>query len=518
MYPVACLLGFTSLLLHFGFFGLSEPSPGRAYFVSVQGDDAGLGSRTEPWRSVARANRAELKPGDRLFFNGGDVFEGTLTVKGRGAAGPDQRIIIGSYGLGVATIDGGDHRAVSIEDCRNIRVENLRLVGSGRKSGNTESGLYVSGVTDIEVDSIEVSGFRYSGVFFTGVNNGRFTRIHAYENGFSGISSLGDLSTDIYVGHCLTENNPGDPSILDNHSGNGIVLGRVQNGIIEYCESRYNGWDMPREGNGPVGIWSYHSDNLVIQYNIAHHNRSTGIDGGGFDFDGGMTNSFLQYNYSHNNHGSGYLICQYKGAAPFFNNVVRYNISQDDGLTNHDAGIFLWQGDVGMETTDVYNNTVFNSKGSGVAFGAATGVEENVPLGRFYNNIFVTGESQIAGGAHKGEFKGNLYWAMGDGGFRVDDHTSLEEWAEATGQEMLDGRLVGLYADPLLTKNGTGLITDPLKLLDLTDYLLRTGSPAVDQGLNLRELLGFDPGSTDFYGNTIPQGTGYDIGAHEMVN
>ena len=125
------------------------------------------------------------------------------------------------------------------------------------------------------------------------------------------------MSKNIYVGYCLAENNPGDPTILTNHSGNGIVIGRVSKALIEYCEARYNGWDMPRKGNGPVGIWTWHADQVIIQFCVSHHNRSTGVDGGGFDFDGGVTNSILQYNYSHDNHGSGYLICQYDGAAPF---------------------------------------------------------------------------------------------------------------------------------------------------------------------------------------------------------
>jgi hypothetical protein len=339
--------------------------------------------------------------------------------------------------------------------------------------------------------------------------------VHAHNNGFAGISSGGDISEDIYVGYCLAENNPGDPTILANHSGNGIVIGRVRNALIEYSEARYNGWDMPRKGNGPVGIWVWHADNAVIQYCVSHHNRSTGIDGGGFDFDGGVTNSILQYNYSHNNHGSGYLICQYYGAAPFRDNIVRYNISQDDGLTNHDAGIYVWVGGSGMESTDVYNNTVFNSKGSGVAFGFDRRFENELPEMTFRNNIFVSGEDQILGGSEKGRFEGNIYWAMGEGGFAVDGFTDFNEWVDATGQEKINGKIVGKYADPRLLKCGTGLINDPSKLFELTDYHVFSDSPAIDSGLDLRKIYKADIGKTDFYGNPIPKGAGFDVGAYE---
>lgn len=496
----------------------AEEPVGRAYFVSPSGSDLNPGTREEPWQTIDRANQADLEPGDRLLFEGGQVFSGTLQLDLRDSGTETKRVLVSSFGTGMATIDGGAHRAVTVDGTRYLTLRKLRLVGSGRKGGNVESGLHISGAEGIEVDSLKVSGFRRSGVFFTGVNKGRFTGIHAYQNGFAGISSKGEFSEDIYIGYCLAENNPGDPTILGNHSGNGIVLGKVRGGVIEYCEARNNGWDMPRKGNGPVGIWSYHSDRMIIQYNISHHNRSTGIDGGGFDFDGGMTNSVMQFNYSHNNHGSGYLICQYKGAAPFHGNTVRYNISLDDGMTNHDAGIHIWQGGVGMEPTDVYNNTIYNTKGSAVSFGAASEVAENLPIGRFFNNIFVTGESQIAGGGHKGEFKGNLYWAMGDGGFLVDGYGSLEAWAEATGQETLEGKLVGVYADPLLARDGTGLLFDPLRRLDLTEFLLSPTSPAVDRALDLRRLFGIDPGETDFFAERVPQGGIFDIGAHEVIN
>jgi hypothetical protein len=257
-----------------------------------------------------------------------------------------------------------------------------------------------------------------------------------------------------------------------------------------------------------VGIWTYDSDGVVIQHNVSHHNRSTGTDGGGFDLDGGAVNALVQYNYSHDNHGAGYLICQYEGAPPFRNNVVRYNVSQDDGTMSHDAGIYVWVGGSGMESTDVYNNTVFNSKGSAVAFGGDPRFAKPRPRMAFYNNVFVSGGPQIAGGAESGTFRGNLYWAMGPGGF--------DAWVRASGQETLDGHVVGRFADPLLRKDGAGLLTEPSQLATLTSYQLEQGSPAIDSGLDLRALFGIDAGTRDFFGERLPQGRGFDRGAAEQ--
>ena len=89
---------------------------------------------------------------------------------------------------------------------------------------------------------------------------------------------------------------------------NGILASSVEYGTIEYCEAFNNGWDMPWTGNGPVGIWIWDCTDFTIQHCISHHNRNhpEAADGGGFDFDGGVSNSTIQYCISHHNEGAGY--------------------------------------------------------------------------------------------------------------------------------------------------------------------------------------------------------------------
>ena len=287
------------------------------YYVSATGNDANPGTRQQPWATLERVSRQDFQPGDRLLLQSGSAFKGTLELTERDSGAERRPVVVTSDGRGRATIDGGNGRAISCTGCRYVAFRNLNLVGAGRKAGNTDSGLFLEGGSDVEVDGIDVSGFRKSGVEVNGVDRARILRVHAHENGFAGISSDGPVSHDLYIGYSLAENNPGDPTALKNHSGNGIVVGYASRAVIEYSEARYNGWDMPWTGNGPVGIWAYESDRVTIQFCVSHHNRSTAEDGGGFDFDGGMTNSVLQFNYSHSNFGTGYLICQYDGAGEF---------------------------------------------------------------------------------------------------------------------------------------------------------------------------------------------------------
>jgi parallel beta helix pectate lyase-like protein len=496
---------------------LALPLSAKDFYISPIGDNEQSGTRAKPWQSLTKVNSTAFQPGDRILLEGGTTFSGPLELGRDDTGTPARNLVVTSYGVGRATIDGGNGRAISIDGCSHVLVQRLELIGSGRKSGNTSDGLYLAHSAGSTVDHVEVSGFQHSGVEISGTEDARITNVHAHRNGFAGINSGGDRSKNLYIGYCLTDNNPGDPTIRENHSGNGIVVSYVDGALVEHCESRYNGWDMPWTGNGPVGIWTHNADRVVIQHCVAHHNRSTASDGGGFDFDGGVTNSILQYNYSHDNYGSGYLICQYDGAPRFANNTVRYNISQDDGLFDHNSGIFVWVGGVGMESTLVHNNTIWNTKGSAVAYGISEKYKDHLPEITFYNNILVSQGPQIFNETEEvgkiGVYRGNLYWAMGERGFRVDGYESLTDWAAATGQEKVNGRVVGVFADPALRKGGPGLLTNPAGLYRLVEYQLLKDSPAIGAGLDLRSEFGIDAGPRDFYGNVaLATAIGADAG------
>src|SRR5262249_16919963 len=127
-----------------------------------------------------------------------------------------------------------------------------------------------------------------------------------------------------------------------------------------------------------------------IQHNECYGNRTAGSkDGGGFDLDGGVTRSVLQYNYAHDNDGAGYLLAQFPGAPPFGGNLVRYNISPNDGTRNNYGGIHL-AGD--LRAALIFNNTVYMAPAprgvpAAVRFDRYGTITRNI---RFGNNIFET--------------------------------------------------------------------------------------------------------------------------------
>jgi len=408
-------------------FLLMSFSPISSYYIdAIKGDDANTGTIDKPFRTIEKVNSLKLQAGNSVFFAGGQIFEGTLKFSGISGTN-EQPIIISSYGNGRAILNGAKQNAISVDSCSWLQVKNLNLTGNGRLTGNTGSGIEFRHTKNCLIDSIEASGFLWSGVKALGGQNLRITNIYAHNNGFSGINvesdgqdagglegSGGKTFQNLYIANCVAENNPGCPEVKNNHSGNGILIGGVTNGTIEYCEAMNNGWDMPREGNGPVGIWAYQCDSITIQYCYAHDNKTSekGKDGGGFDFDGGITNSVMQYNFSANNEGAGYGLFQYYGASVWKNNIVRNNISYNDGRKNGKAGFLMWIS-TGSPTTisdcQIYENTVINGYGHAVSFEPG-----DYPGFHFRNNTFLLTnlpKSFVFGEYSGATFSGNRAWA-----------------------------------------------------------------------------------------------------------
>jgi len=479
----------------------------RNYYIGPMGDDSNPGTLAKPWRSIAKVNDTRLQPGDQVCFQGGQSFAGTIELDREDSGASDNKVVVTSYGDARAIINGANGSGLRATGCNHFIVRNISFTGSGRKNGNTQDGLWVLDSQGLQIDHVESCGFRGGGLQADGIREARITNVYAHENGAAGISiGYSKRSSDLHIGHCIARNNPGDPSNLMNHSGNGIVVANAQNAVVEYCEAANNGWDMPRKGNGPVGIWAWNSDRVIIQFCISHDNKSPGDDGGGFDLDGGATNCILQYNLSYNNDGPGYFLCQYPNAPVFKDNIVRYNISQNDGVKNNRrSGIDIYSAGTNASSCQVYNNTVYNKHGAAVGFGGLP-----MPEVVFRNNIFIYSGDVIAGETQRGRFEDNVYWSADGRDLSFDGHHTLREWAEATGQEKIGDKIVGRVTDPKLTSPGTATITDPATLADLAAYRLMADSPCIGTGIVIK-----DNGGRDFWGSRVPASERPAVGACE---
>jgi hypothetical protein len=309
-------------------------------------------------------------------------------------------------------------------------------------------------------------------------------------------------------------NNPGVGGKHVPHSGSGIILSDLRHGVIEHSEAYRNGSLSESLEGGPVGIWAWDGDDILIEHNHSHHNRVAGPkDGGGLDLDGGVTNSMMQYNYSHDNDGAGYLICQFPGARPFAHNVARFNISVNDGRRNSYGSIFFFGG---VSDTDVYNNTVVLSPVAGGSPRALHFMQDAAKNVSIRNNIFVTSGGLPLVDVEPGQvgltLQGNNYFsAEGPMLIRWEgvNYGGLPSWREATGQERIAGHALGFSLDP-------GFI-GPAPAAEAThSFRLRADSPLIDAGLDLSALFRIGTGSMDFFGAPVPSGAGFDVGATEV--
>ncbi|MBV9988111.1 MAG: right-handed parallel beta-helix repeat-containing protein [Chitinophagaceae bacterium] len=450
---------------------------GRNFYIDTTGNDGADGTKETPWKTLSRLKLLQLKAGDRVLLKGGQVFDGSIQLDSgiHGSAGLP--ISISSYGSGKALIRSGNRAAIRLYQNRFIRISDLLLEGSGRKNGNTESGLVIAGCRHITVNGVGVRGFQKAGLAAQASSNLRISHVFAADNGYAGISIEGEYgkrdAAHIYVGDCRAENNPGDPSNLTNHSGNGIVAGYCRDLLIEYCAATNNGWDMPRKGNGPVGIWAYESDSVTIRYCISYRNKTSvgGGDGGGFDLDGGITHSVIHHCLSYDNQGSGFGIFQYAGAAPWHDNEISYNISENDGAVSPaGAGVFIWNNSrdpLQLRDLDFHHNIIYNEKAAAISYET----ESEHSGFRFHDNNFIASRQLILGRDIVGRdvFLNNNWWSLSDG-FNIDGIKNLGSWSAQTGKEQVNGKLAGTNNRPMFVNAGHTLLTDPRSLDRFFNY------------------------------------------------
>jgi hypothetical protein len=494
-----------------------------------------------------------LEPGDRIFLHGDTTFTGTLNLEWWDSGTDDQGnlvapITISSYGGGRATIAAGDGPAIFARNNGGIEISDLNLVGSGvtPEGATTSTASGISFYNDspgdlkfhhIRIRDVEVSGFGERGIALGGYNGDagyddvEITGVVAHDNLQDGIETYGangstQALTNVRIRHCVAHDHPGDPNSNVN-TGNGIVLGGVNGGLIEYCQAHDNGTNSSNS-NGPVGIWTYDSSNIVIQCNESHHNRTSGGDGGGFDFDLKVSDSVMQYNYSHDNAGAGFLIYGTGGQNGNDRNIVRYNISENDGRDPGSAAASGINVSNNVDDLYIYGNTVIMSAPPdstsipAIKVVSSGSQPDDIVVA---NNIFVTsGGTRLVNVDSNGDvtFAGNNYWSSGDDFvIREDGHNygSLDSWRRSKGQEEFNDQPTGFDVDPLfqVPQGTTAKSLVPNPLAGLKAFKLQAGSPLIDHGIDLKARFNLDPGTRDFFAAPIIQGSALEIGAHEFA-
>ena len=508
------------------------------WFVRCDGDDSASGvNRKAAWRSIERVNRARLQPGDRVLFQAGQTFTGNLLLTAEDAGTASAPVVVGALGDGPAILFAGGRTGITVENAGGITIENLVVVGAGITNNSGFGILCDNTLTNatmlehLSIKNVEVRGFGKHGILVTGAPAGfrhvRVSRCLMHDNLLGGMEIAGRLPwdsphyahADVQVTQCRAFDNPGDPNYHKNHSGSGMVLYEVDGGLMDRCMAWNNGALNGSGGGGPVGIWTCASRRVAIQHCESFGNRTQGADGGGFDIDGGSEDCVLQYNYSHDNDGPGLMVYTYAYASHTDRgNVVRFNISQNDSRKSRSyAGLWVRNDGNGMTDLEVYNNTVIVGTWTDQAAGIhGEGVEAN-----FRNNVFLAAGDAVPLRVEKPHgrlrFENNLYWREGNPvtvAWNQEAYASLAAWRKAAGQELLDGRPVGLFENPKLSLHAPGVCPSPSAgVRKLEAFRPLRGSPAKKAGLNLQRRLGSGFASEDISGNRLPTTGSWPLGA-----
>lgn len=456
------------------------------YYVDPAGSDTNNGtSASTPWKTLAKVSATTFGAGDKILLKAGATFTGQLWPKGSGASG--NPIVIDRYGTGSNPIvaGGGVDGAVKINNQSYITVQNLEITNQGASAGdytgvfvyNTSGIMYGIKIANNNIHNVNVSQFAWDrirgGITVAGTGASNYINDVRIENNTIHDLSWGGIYLNPYI-----ENVPwgkinsvyiGNNTVY-NIQGDGIVPGWANAATVEYNVVHDT---VMSNTYAFAALWVHNINNGIMQYNEAYNTNAAGgnNDGMAWDFDYGTHNSVYQYNYSHDNVG-GWMLDMNDGT----DNVMRYNISEDDG-----TGVSLMEGDPSARL-QIYNNTFYTNAARFFGLWGPTRTDTE-----FKNNIVQkhgSSSMDFTNSQYNGEWTNNIFFG------------NITNYSTVHGNE---------YANPKLQYPGTG--GNGIGTVD--GYKLQYGSPAINAGTAIS-----GNGGKDYWGNSL-YGGAPDIGANE---
>jgi hypothetical protein len=97
-----------------------------------------------------------------------------------------------------------------------------------------------------------------------------------------------------------------------------------------------------------------------------------------------------------------------------------------------------------------------------------------------------------------------VWWSLDGKSAMFSSYGSFNDWVTETKQENKNESVTDLWSDPLLKGPFATEITDPYKLNELTDFMLKPESKLMSRGMEISSFEGFGRPQHDFYGNSLP--------------
>ena len=530
------------------------------YYLSNSGDDNNEGTIASPWATLNKISNTSLFPGDKVYFNRGDRFDGHFVVNGSGEE--NNPIVITSYGKGVQPIisgevgaaSGGDYKeAILIENNDNITIEDIEIRNDRTvtRSGvnDTDSfgisihngseavmknfifrNITVKNVFAVEpvldrdsFDAIQVSGIRFTcsrnievgkekNIQNILIEDSYFTNLQRLGIQFKhngGNAGIGDdqinRNKDIIVRNNEFYYN-GGTAVLPNATYNCLI----ENNIFDHPGASTDP-RMPARGSS---VWNINCINTVVQYNMCLSTRGY-LDSYGIHIDLNNENTFVQYNYMEDCEGGFVEIL-----AGNKNAVYRFNVDVNSGFrvsdwNNASSTIYVYSdrwkepNQAALNLPDgiyINNNTIIIDKGTktnGDPY--TTSITSDAKNTYVYNNIFSSTNGAVMGARN---------FAIRDNGTtflstnNLFEGTVLNDWVEMDINPQIGSSYFSETGDDKLA------------------YQVTENSPALNNGTTIEGPILPGAGSgvfenvpaypnVDFYGNPIDLSTGTpNIGAY----
>ena len=439
------------------------------------------------------------------------VFKSAITIQANDTLNPTELIL--------------DH--FIIDNC-NIHGFHGPLSNFGKTSGGitmnviTNSSRNASQAKKMQINGIQITNNEIWDVGRSGVNflNVWSDRKDGAKWG-TGFGTQKGLEWTPYEDFVLRNN------YIHDVDGDGAIIDNTLNAVVEYNLVHDCVKNLVGGAQFAVGLFNWNATNTTFQYNEVFDIQFGGdwaADCEGIEIDAWNDETYVQYNYVHDNRGGFMMFCSHtqndgdKSGLRSYNNVVRYNISQND-YAHPFAGVFnLGEWAIGG---DIYNNTLYftdrglmvNERNDADCKAGEFYMFQSIggkKMLRFYNNIFYydyentpSGEKVKINkfGDEHIDYRSNIFYGFTNK--PIDDDPKYPNLH-------LDAEDPDILTNPGGAGKGT-YVKGNTKLgyqTDLSAYHLPEGSPAINNGIYIE-----DNGGKDYFGNPvvgIP-----DIGAHE---
>lgn len=469
----------------------SSSALGATFHVDPGGSDAWDGRTPErAWKTLHRASKAALQPGDRLLFKSGGRFTGRLVIDARGVKGFPIRV--GKYGgdeYPVLAGEGEPDSTVAIRNPAYIIVEDLEVTNTlpdgGRRNGMfgvrvaADSGGEFHGVVlrGLHVHHVSGGWDRQGGAGIllsaggddlnTGSKRSRFIGLRiedccVHDVSFYGIFVTGwanrNRDSRWYPSRKLVVRD----NLVYDTGGDAIVVIATQGALLEHNEAYRCSRGQQNGGRTPSGgIWPHSSDGATVRYNKVAGIRGM-MDCQPYDIDINCRNTVVEFNMSEDNSGGFILLCAIVGdAGPTLGALVRNNISIGDGF---ESGRLITA--VGLVSEITIENNVFigHSEKTVNILGGWESKEypwcRGISLRR--NVFFTEGEFTFdPGGMRDIRVQGNAY----EGRFASASDDPNGVWTNLSATDLLPANIRSLK-DPALT--GLGFVPFDLAKCGLT--------------------------------------------------